>query len=238
MSYTFPGRHSRAALRLFLGVLVAATACSPDRTTSFEEDASFSNGSARGLVCHWDADVGEYMPVTVAEQSVPAHLGHGDALPGDRLPRRAGVFGPGCEYVFIPLPNVVEIHIPSAVAGFYLASYATFGPEPTLTGTTGALVLVDDGIDDANDACSPLVGFAPGSIALADRGTCTFAIKVANAEAAGAIALVVVNNVPGTPPAMGPDDAVSGIPLVMVSLADGALMKIGLPAMATVRRLP
>ena len=42
-------------------------------------------------------------------------------------------------------------------------------------------------------------GFAPGNIALIQRGTCTFAIKAANAQAAGALGVIIYNegNSPG-----------------------------------------
>ncbi|MGZ0147187.1 M28 family peptidase [Kribbella sp. WER1] len=42
-------------------------------------------------------------------------------------------------------------------------------------------------------AASDFAGFVPGNIALIQRGTCTFAQKVANAEAAGASAAVIFN---------------------------------------------
>ncbi|WP_231384123.1 M28 family peptidase [Cellulomonas sp. URHD0024] len=42
-------------------------------------------------------------------------------------------------------------------------------------------------------AASDFSGFVPGNIALIQRGTCTFAQKVANAEAAGATAAVIFN---------------------------------------------
>jgi hypothetical protein len=52
---------------------------------------------------------------------------------------------------------------------------------------------------DATSGCeaSDFAGFAPGSIALLARGTCTFQQKAANALAAGAVAVVIYNNVPG-----------------------------------------
>jgi hypothetical protein len=42
-------------------------------------------------------------------------------------------------------------------------------------------------------AASDFAGFVPGHIALIQRGTCTFAQKVANAEAAGASAVIIFN---------------------------------------------
>ena len=46
-----------------------------------------------------------------------------------------------------------------------------------------------------------------GKIALIDRGVCTFGTKILNAQARGAIGVIVVNNVAGDPTAMGADPA-------------------------------
>lgn len=66
-----------------------------------------------------------------------------------------------------------------------------------------------------------------GKLAIVNRGTCVFSEKVADAKAAGAIAVIIVNNVAGDPSAMartaGYDD---GIPAVMVSVTDGALLRV------------
>lgn len=53
---------------------------------------------------------------------------------------------------------------------------------------------------DATPGCEPadFAGFPAGTIALVKRGGCTFAIKAANAQAAGAVATIVYNNVSGT----------------------------------------
>jgi hypothetical protein len=75
-----------------------------------------------------------------------------------------------------------------------------------------------------------LIGFPAGAIALVDRGTCTFVQKVSNAQAAGVVAVIVVNNVAGAPTTMGGTDPTIMIPSVMVSLADGNVIKAGLPA--------
>ncbi|NHX34500.1 serine protease, partial [Escherichia coli] len=46
------------------------------------------------------------------------------------------------------------------------------------------------------DACSPLTNAAQvaGNIALIDRGDCTFVTKVANAQVAGAVGVIIANN--------------------------------------------
>ena len=79
------------------------------------------------------------------------------------------------------------------------------------------------------DGCSPLTNAAAvdGNIAVVDRGTCGFAVKVKNAQNAGAIGVIVVNNVPGDPGAMGGSDPTITIPSVQVSQAEkGALLEI------------
>ena len=66
------------------------------------------------------------------------------------------------------------------------------------------------------------------TIALIARGVCTFEAKIRNAGAAGADAVLVVNNVGGDPIAMGDDTAIPGLPVTpayMVSLADGTALK-------------
>ena len=76
-----------------------------------------------------------------------------------------------------------------------------------------------------NDACSGLVNNLAGDIALMDRGTCDFASKILNAQSAGAIAVIMVNNVAGDPVVMGGTGTGITIPGVMISQSDGALLK-------------
>jgi hypothetical protein len=222
---------------------LAASACdAPDAVTAVDDAAFSVGGPERSVVCHYDADADMYEALTLPAPAVAAHIGHGDALPGDRLPDDSGIFGPSCEEIPDPPPppalqNVVEIHAPSSAAGEYFATGAAFGPEPTLAGVAGAVVLVNDGTAMPTHGCSPLVGFPAGGVALVDRGTCTFVQKAQNAQAAGAVAMVVVNNF-GMPIVMGGSAPDIVIPLVMVSAVDGSAIKAGLPATGTVRLRP
>lgn len=63
-------------------------------------------------------------------------------------------------------------------------------------------------------------------IAIIDRGTCTFTTKVRNAQDAGAVGVLVVNNSAGDPTAMGHDGTspFPTIPAAMVSKNDGAAL--------------
>ena len=65
-----------------------------------------------------------------------------------------------------------------------------------------------NGISTACNANKPAAGSLAGFIAVISRGTCTFSEKVRNAQDAGAIAALVVNNTGGDPTAMG----LGGIP--------------------------
>jgi minor extracellular serine protease Vpr len=81
-------------------------------------------------------------------------------------------------------------------------------------------------------ACSPSpTNDVTGAVALIKRGTCTFATKVNNADQAGAIGVVIYNNVGGDPIAMA---GAADIPAVMVSNIDGATIKAALPSTVTI----
>jgi hypothetical protein len=133
------------------------------------------------------------------------------------------------------LPNIVRVNAPSSAAGTYEAAGAQFGPAPTAAGLSGSIVLVNDGVGVTTDGCEPFTVPA-GAIALVDRGSCNFTVKVANAQAGGASAVIVADNAPGIPPTMGGTDPTITIPSVRVSLADGNTIKAGLPASGTVAR--
>ena len=126
--------------------------------------------------------------------------------------------------------NVVTVDAPSSAAGDYGATGANFGPAAPPAGISGSIVLANDGTALPNEGCSPFIGFPAGAIALVDRGTCPFVQKVANAQAAGATAVIVANNAPGDPITLGGTDPTITIPSGMVTQADGNAIKSGLPA--------
>src|SRR5437867_5701151 len=59
--------------------------------------------------------------------------------------------------------------------------------------------------DTMDDACASVSSSASGKLTIVNRGNCTFSTKVRNAIAAGAVGVVVVNNVAGDPTAMAMD---------------------------------
>jgi hypothetical protein len=127
------------------------------------------------------------------------------------------------------LANASELVVtaPAAIAGSYLVGDASFGPTVEQSPVSGLVVLVEDLAVPTADGCEALVNGAAlaGNIALIDRGTCAFAVKVQAAQDAGAIGVIVVNNVAGPAAAMGGSSATVTIPSVMVSQADGNLIK-------------
>jgi uncharacterized repeat protein (TIGR01451 family) len=133
---------------------------------------------------------------------------------------------------------VVQVSSPAAVAGTYLAAGALFGPALTPSGTPPGphnVVLATDPADGAGpsttDGCSPLTNAAAvsGNIAMIDRGTCGFIVKVKNAQNAGAVGVIIVDNAPGSPPAgLGGADPTITIPAVRITLADGNQLKANL----------
>src|SRR5918995_509844 len=143
------------------------------------------------------------------------------------------------------LPNLVTVDPPSSAAGTYPASGAAFGPRPPEGGLSGSIVAVNDGVIGAGtppgtvtDGCEPFTVPA-GSIALVDRGFCGFVVKAANAQAAGASAIIVANNVAAAPSTMGGADPNVTITGVMISQAAGAAIRAGtLPVGGSIARNP
>jgi hypothetical protein len=154
------------------------------------------------------------------------------------LPFKTNGYRRKAQWIFEPPPPRVVIDAPSSAAGTYEAVAASFGPDAPTAGLAGNVVLVNDGSGSPSEGCSPLVGFPAGSIALIDRGNCPFTQKVSNAQAAGAVAAIVANNVGGPPTSMGGSDPSITIPSVMISQADGATVKAGLPATGSVHGAP
>ncbi len=131
---------------------------------------------------------------------------------------------------------VVNVTEPGIIAGAYFAGGAAFGGTVPMGGIAGELVLVDDGVGTTSDGCEVLVNGAEisGKIAVIDRGGCNFTLKVKNAQDAGAILAIVVNNAPNGIQQMGGTDPTVVIPGVFMSMADGQLIKDQLALSQTV----
>ncbi|WP_437490804.1 M36 family metallopeptidase [Sorangium sp. So ce1014] len=116
---------------------------------------------------------------------------------------------------------------------------------------TAEIVLVDDGVDatpddtvdGTRDGCEAPRSNVAGKILLVDRGVCSFKQKAVNAEAAGAVALVLANNAPGDPaPGMsnGAPDVEVTLPVLSTSFEEGTSLKAALlegPVSAAMERV-
>jgi hypothetical protein len=126
---------------------------------------------------------------------------------------------------------------PANVAG----SYSYTNPTDwslTLTPPANAVenfaVLVDDGTALDSLGCNTLVNGAAvaGKIAFIYRGECNFSTKAKKAQDAGAVGIVIINNIPGEPVGMagGTEGALITIPVMMIGQSTGALLRPSLDA--------
>lgn len=123
--------------------------------------------------------------------------------------------------------NVFNLIIssPSNIVGNYLAIPATFGPVyPSIGIGENTLLLVDDGNNITNDGCEPIINDVTDKIALIQRGSCNFDLKVKNAQDAGAIAVIIYQNNTDEPFSMGGSSEGITIPSAMISLETGDLI--------------
>ncbi|RZK63307.1 MAG: T9SS type A sorting domain-containing protein [Hymenobacter sp.] len=120
----------------------------------------------------------------------------------------------------------------SSAVGQYQAVAAQYGkPLSATVPFTGQLALVSDATLSSLGCTAPLANPAAlaGKIAVVDRGICTFTSKIRNAIDAGATGVIVINNIAGSPTTMASTDTVGiRIPAVMISQADGLLLKAAL----------
>lgn len=129
----------------------------------------------------------------------------------------------------------LRVNAPSAIAGTYDAGGEAFtgdlrsrplafSTNATTTQVSGAVAAVTPA-----DACTAITngGAIAGKVALIDRGTCNFIVKVKNAQNAGAIGAIIAN-VTGSNQNVGPmggTDSTVSIPAVLISQTDGTTLK-------------
>ncbi|MYM35200.1 peptidase [Duganella sp. FT94W] len=132
--------------------------------------------------------------------------------------------------VLQPGTPILTVLTPPDVAGVYQIGTASFGPPLASPGLTGEVMPVVDTPPDLGLACAPLSPLnaraVRGKIALLDRGGCTFIIKARHVQDAGAIGIIVADNVPGAPPPdLGGSDPAIVIPVVRITQEDGQALK-------------
>jgi minor extracellular serine protease Vpr len=150
----------------------------------------------------------------------------------------AGNSGPGHFTVESPGSAERALSAGASTVGHFVASPLTVGGRtfaavsgdfPTVTtDLTAPLGVVAGTTNGLGLACTALpAGSLTGKIAVVSRGSCSFSLKIRNAQDAGAVATIVVNNVAGDPIALGTDATVQPaptIPAYMVALTDAAAM--------------
>jgi subtilisin family serine protease len=161
------------------------------------------------------------------------------AAAGNDGPGARTIGCPGCQPSVLTVANSTHgrIHALSVDVDFPPAVQSTLplsglgcleGTGVPFTGTVGPDPIVYAGdVDAANfEGCDPFPAMSmDGAIALISRGSCAFATKVAEAEAAGAVATIVFNNLPGTPIVMGGLNAGETISSCMLSNDQGILVR-------------
>lgn len=121
--------------------------------------------------------------------------------------------------------DLFTVNSPDVIAGSYTSSnFSEFGPGIEPGGITADLAIMVDA-DGSNNGCNAAVNDAEldGKIAITYRGTCNFTDKVFNAQEAGAVACIVINNQGGVID-MGGFNGNINIPSIMISQNDGALI--------------
>lgn len=128
---------------------------------------------------------------------------------------------------------------PAGIAANYtFQGPSAWGANLQNTYAAGEMVLVNDGTAADSLGCNALVNGVnvSGKIAVVYRGSCQFGIKALNAQNAGAIGVILINNVAGLiDMAIGDNGASVTIPVAMISNTDGAILKAQLDAGQTVR---
>jgi hypothetical protein len=167
-----------------------------------------------------------WVSLSPAQRAATAVSGTGLSWNGPRV--TAAVPG-----VLAPVSN---LNVSGAAAGTAARNYAvgdaSFGPPLGATPVTGQLMPVVDQAGDTGLACTPLSPTnalaVRGNIALVDRGACAFAVKARIVQAAGAIGMIVADNVDGDVTGMSGADPLVTIPSVRVTQADGVALRAAL----------
>jgi hypothetical protein len=132
-------------------------------------------------------------------------------------------------YLWNSIPSL-RVNTPASIAGQYQAIESNFSTANKLINvgprTAQVVYYNDNAAGTTHEGCLGVpTNTVLGKIALIDRGNCNFTIKVKNAQDAGAIGVIMVNNVQGAPITMGGTDNTITIPAVMVTLNDGLILK-------------
>ncbi len=207
------------------------TGVTGDDTVAHEWGHAYTE-STSGLIYQWQAGAMNEAYSDIWGETVDVlntrHNEGGDTQ-ADKIERTPGLCS---EYTRAEIN--MEITAPASVDGPCNAAPAGFGPVITQAGVDGTSIVGVDGTgalpdgtpdDSTGNGCLPFVnaGDIAGQWVYVDRGTCTFQTKAQNADDAGALGIVVGDNVAGRDPISM--SGAANIYGVMVTLEDGARFK-------------
>ncbi|MFT5724477.1 MAG: extracellular elastinolytic metalloproteinase, partial [Bacteroidia bacterium] len=120
-----------------------------------------------------------------------------------------------------------QIDEPTSIAKKYTSAPASIGADLTKTPVKGDMVLVDDGTANGSEGCNSLINnnALSGNIAVFDRGNCSFVSKIQKAQNAGAIGVIIINNVGTAPITIRGNLTGVTIPIIMIAMNDGNTIK-------------
>ncbi|MGH8082013.1 MAG: PA domain-containing protein, partial [Lysobacter sp.] len=129
------------------------------------------------------------------------------------------------------LSERLSLKASGTLAANYEFGTASFGPEATSLNFNAAAVVVNDGTATGSRGCRQLTNAASvaNKIAVADAGGCISGDKAFYAELAGAIGIIIVNNVAGPAPNVADGYSNNNIPTVTLSQTDGSALKAAVP---------
>lgn len=130
--------------------------------------------------------------------------------------------------------KLLLVNAPASIADSYTPGTASQFGSQTFD-VTGDVVLVNDGVvsgepgSSLSDGCEDITNDVSGKIALIDRGVCAFTVKALNAQNAGAIGVIIVNNVAGLQaPGLGGAQGGINIAVLSTTLETGNVIKAAL----------
>ncbi|HEV7238551.1 MAG TPA: PA domain-containing protein [Thermoanaerobaculia bacterium] len=133
---------------------------------------------------------------------------------------------------FLGSATIFTVTQPTPVARNYPYGTAAFGPAVGATSLSSRIVPATDDANEAGltttDGCTAFTNAAAinGNIALIDRGTCPFVEKAKNAQAAGAIGVIIADNRAAcVPPGMAGTAPEVLIPVISISQNDGIALR-------------
>lgn len=128
-------------------------------------------------------------------------------------------------------PIALIVSAPADIAGNFAYNAATFGPKPKPDNFKGSVAVPsgDNLACNVNSASAPVQGVS-GKIALIDRGSCAFTEKSLNAQAGGAVGVIIANNADANVIPSG-DAPFLTIPVIAVNMSTGTIFKNAIPGL-------